>query len=170
MGAMARSGRQLAEAHRPQLPAQGLLGHPDAVFLPQPLRQIDQPPAHHPMHGRDRAALDHTRQCLALGVVELGHTARRLAVDQTVQPVGIEPQYPITDRLQPDPADPRRVGTRATIVNLGKRQQAPHLLRLARLLRRSPQRRPVEITPQANWSRHGKPPTFAMLNHVTADS
>jgi hypothetical protein len=97
-------------------------------------------------------------------------TSRCLAIDQTVRSSSIEPQHSVADRLQPYPADPCRVGTRATVIDLGKCQQAPYLLRLARLLRHSPQRRPVEITTQANWSRHGKPPPFAMLNHVTADS
>jgi hypothetical protein len=32
VSAMARPGQELAEAHRPQLPAQGLLGNPDAVL------------------------------------------------------------------------------------------------------------------------------------------
>ena len=36
VSAMARPGRELAEAHRPQLSAQGLLGNPDAV----PMRYV----------------------------------------------------------------------------------------------------------------------------------
>jgi len=55
---VARSGREFAVAHSAQLPAERLLGDRDAEFLEDPLRQIDQPPAHHAMDRRDRAALD----------------------------------------------------------------------------------------------------------------
>jgi hypothetical protein len=73
-------GRELAIAHGPQLPAQGLLGDGDAELLEDPLRQIDQPPAHHTVDRRDWAALDCPRNSLALGVIELGGLAGRLAV------------------------------------------------------------------------------------------
>ena len=138
VGAVARPGRQLAEAHRPQLPAQGLLGDPDAVLLPHPLRQIDQSPAHDTMDRRDRAALDDAGERLALGVVELGRPSRRLAIDETLRPPGIEPQHPVADRLQTDTANARRLPTRAAVVNLGKRQQAPALIRIPRLFRQTP--------------------------------
>ena len=71
LGMMARAGGELAIAHGAQFPAQGLLGDGDAEFLPDPLAQIDQPPAHHAMNRRDRAALDHLRKRCAMGVVEL---------------------------------------------------------------------------------------------------
>ena len=75
LGMMARPGRQLAEAHRAQLPAQGLLGDRDGELVPDPLCEIDQPPADHPVSRRDRPALDNPGKRLALGLVEL----RRLA-------------------------------------------------------------------------------------------
>ena len=77
---MTRAGRELAIAHGAQLPAERLLGDRDAELLEYPLRQIDQPPAHHAMDRRDWAALDHPRNGLALGVIELGGLARRFAV------------------------------------------------------------------------------------------
>jgi len=58
-------------ATRPQFPAQGLLGNGDTELLEYPLRQIDQPPAHHAMNRRDRAALNHLRDRPALGLIEL---------------------------------------------------------------------------------------------------
>src|SRR5262249_31260112 len=66
-----RSGRELAVAHGAQLPAERLLGDRDAEFLEDPLRQIDQPPAHHAMDRRDRAALDHAGDGPPLKVIEL---------------------------------------------------------------------------------------------------
>jgi hypothetical protein len=41
-----------------------------------PLRQIDQPPAHHAMNCRDRAPLDHVGDGLTLEVIELGRVTR----------------------------------------------------------------------------------------------
>src|SRR5437899_1889741 len=52
LGMMTRSGRQLAVAHRTQFPAQRLLGDADPEFLPDPLAQIDQPPAHNAINRR----------------------------------------------------------------------------------------------------------------------
>ena len=170
VGVMPRPGRELAEAHRPQLPAQSLLGNPDAVLLPNPLRQVDQPPAHDPMDRRDRAALDDAGEFLALGAVELGRPSWCLAIDETVRPPGIEPQHPVADCLQTDTANARRLPARAAVVNLGKRQKAPALVRVPRLLRQPPQHQRVKVFPQRDWTSHGKPPPFAMLNQIAADS
>ena len=52
-----------------QLPAERLLGDGDPKFLENPLRQIDQPPAHHAMDRSDRAIVDHAGDGLALGVM-----------------------------------------------------------------------------------------------------
>src|SRR5256886_13913694 len=80
---VARSGREFAVAHGAQLPAERLLGDRDAEFLEDPLRQIDQPPAHHAMDRRDRATLDHAGDGLTLEVIELGRLTRRLAVQKS---------------------------------------------------------------------------------------
>jgi len=106
---MARPGGELAEAHRAQLAAQGLFGDRDAELIPDPLREIDQPPANHPVNRRDRPALDNPDKRLALGLVELRRLTRRLAVDKIVRPRRVEPQHPVEDRLQTDTANPRRV-------------------------------------------------------------
>lgn len=68
---MAWAGREFAVAQGAQLPAERLLGDRDAELLKDPLRQIDQPPAHHAVNRWDRAALDHPRDGLALGITEL---------------------------------------------------------------------------------------------------
>lgn len=69
-------GRELAVAHGAQLPAERLLGDADAELLEDPLRQIDQSPAHHAVDSRDRATLDHAGNRLALDVIEFGRLAR----------------------------------------------------------------------------------------------
>ena len=47
-----------------------------------------------------------------------GTAQDRLAVQQTVGALGIEPQNPVPNRLQADAADPRRFVSRAAIANL----------------------------------------------------
>jgi hypothetical protein len=64
LGMMTRSGGQLAVAHGAQFPAQRLLGDADPELLPDPLAQIDQPPAHHAINRRGRASTFHrSRSC-----------------------------------------------------------------------------------------------------------
>ena len=87
---MARPGRQLAEAHRAQLPAQGLLGDRDGELVPDPLPQIDQPPANNPVNRWDRPALDNLGKPRALCLVEPRPLTRRLAIDKTVRPRRVE--------------------------------------------------------------------------------
>ena len=59
---MARASRELAIAQSADLPAQRLLCDRDPVLVPEPLDQIDQSPAHHPVHGRNGPALDHASE------------------------------------------------------------------------------------------------------------
>src|SRR5215471_10269147 len=80
LSVVARPGREFAVAHGPELPADCLLGDRDAEFLKYPLRQIDQPPAHHAVDRRDRTTFNHAGKCSAVAVVELGWLPRRLAV------------------------------------------------------------------------------------------
>ena len=47
-----RSCRELAVAHRAKLPAQRLFGNRDAELLVDPLRKINQPPAHYTVDRR----------------------------------------------------------------------------------------------------------------------
>jgi len=74
---VARSCREFAIAHGAQLSAERLLGNRDAEFLEYPLRQINQPPAHHTLHGRDRATLDHAGDGLALHIIASSQCAPR---------------------------------------------------------------------------------------------
>ena len=71
---------------------------------------------------RNRRALDHAGDGLALDVVELGQVPRRLSVQQTVRAPLVEVQHPISDDLKPDTANHRRLTTRRAIINCGERQ------------------------------------------------
>ena len=77
---------------------------------------------------------------------------------QPIRALRVEPHNPVAHDLHPDAADPRRVRARAAAVNLGQRQETPGLTGIARLPRQTPQSRTIEIIPQQNPGRHGKPP------------
>ena len=93
---MARAGGQLAITHAAQHPAQRLFADRDAEFRIDPLRQIDQPPAHHPVHRRVRAGLDDPLQGRALLGIQQRLVARRFAVDQPWRTFDVEGQHPIS--------------------------------------------------------------------------
>jgi hypothetical protein len=124
----------------PQLAAERLLRDADLVFLPDPLAEIDDPPADHAVHRRVRAVLDHHRKHCALLVIEPRRLAGSRAVDQSPRTVRVEPQNPITHNLQHHPASRRRLRAAASIVDQCQRQQSPDLIGvpLARARPRSP--------------------------------
>ena len=82
---MPGTSRKLAIAHGAQFPAQGLPGDDNAEFLEDPLAEIDDPPPHNPMNGRDRAALDHRGERGSGRVIETRRLPRSLPVE--VDPV-----------------------------------------------------------------------------------
>src|ERR1700739_1218162 len=94
LGMMARPSGEPAITQAVQLTAQRLSGDADPKLLPQPLAEIDQTPAHAAMNGRDRAALDSCRQRRAMVVVQPEFRPGRLAIDQTVRTLLVEPQHP----------------------------------------------------------------------------
>src|SRR5476651_522265 len=145
---VARTGREFAVAQGAQLPAERLLGDGDAELLKYPLRQIDQPPAHHAVDSRDRAALDHPHNGLALHIIEFRGLTRRFAVQETVGTPCVKPQHPIPDDLKPDAADLRGLSSLCPVVDRSKRQQPPSLRAILRLLRQAPQPRRVAISPK----------------------
>ena len=92
---MARAGRELAITHLAQLAAQRLRGDDDPEFLPNPLAQINDPPPHHPMNGRKRAALKDRLQRGAAPIVQPRRLSWRFAVDQPVRSLGVELEHPV---------------------------------------------------------------------------
>ena len=158
LGVVARPGRELAVAQSPQLAAQGLNADPDAELLPDPLHQVQQTPTDNAMSRRDRAALDHLNQPLALALVQLGRPARTLRIDQTLRAALVEAKYPVANRLQANAPKPSRVAARAAVIDLGQRQETTKLIRVARNLGQSAKRQRVEIIPKPNGRHHDKPP------------
>lgn len=103
LGMVAMSRLEFDVAQLLQVTADGGLVKRDRKFLMEPLRQIDQLPAHHPVDGRDRAALDNVDQGLALHIAQPRTRARRLAIQQSIRSTGIEPDHPVPHNLKPDP-------------------------------------------------------------------
>ena len=130
LGIVTRAGRELAIAERAQFPAQRRLAERDPELLPDPQGEILQPPAHHAVDRRRRAALDDVRQGLALAVIQLAGVPGSLAVDQAFRTAGVEPHNPVPNGLQPNAANPRCPGPGAAIIDLGQRQQPPTLTRV----------------------------------------
>ena len=153
LGMMARAGRELAVVHGPQLAAERLAGHADPELVPDPLAQVDQPPADHAVDGRHGPALDHGGQRRALRVVEPRRLARRLAVEQAIRAVRVEPHDPVPDDLQRHAADRRGLGARGALADRGQRQQAARLAIVLARACRTAQARRVEVRPQRD--RHG---------------
>src|SRR5262245_2246604 len=145
LSVVARPGREFAVAHRPELPAECLLGDRDAEFLKYPLRQIDQPPAHHAVDRRDRTTFDHAGKCSTLTVVELGWLPRRLAVQGTMSPACVDAQYPVPYDLRADPADLRCLRACPTVIDCRKSQKSAGLRAILRLSRKPAQLRCIKI-------------------------
>jgi len=92
---MARTRGELAIAQAAQHPAQRLFADRDAEFRIDPLRQIDQTSAHHPVHRRVRDGLDDPLQSRVLLAIQQRRVARRLTVDQPRRTRRVEGQHPI---------------------------------------------------------------------------
>src|ERR1700692_1136105 len=120
---MAGATRELAITQLAQHAAQRLLGDDDAEFFENPLAEIDDPPAHDPMNRRNRAALADRGERRPMRVVKPGWLSRRLAVDQTLRPLGVELQHPVANDLERHPADPGRLRARRAFLNRRRRPQ-----------------------------------------------
>src|SRR6266851_5226374 len=85
LGVVPRPCRQLAQAEGAQFAAERLLADRNTEFLPDPLAQIDQPPAHDAINRRGRVAFDHRFQRRAMCLVQLRRLPGRPAGDQPVR-------------------------------------------------------------------------------------
>src|SRR3954464_7066421 len=164
LGVMARTGRELAIVHGPQLARQRLLGEGKAELLPEPRDQVDQTPAHHAVDGRNGPLLDDGLQGRAMRVGEFRGLAGRLAVDQALGPMGVELHHPVPHDLHRDPAAPGHRGAGCPLIDRGQGQKAPRLAAILRRAGNRAQRMGIKVCPERN--RHGEPPSFATLNQT----
>ena len=70
-----------------------------------------------PWMAKDRFLVDPRGQSLAMLVGQPWRGAGRLAVAQTVRPLGVEAHYPVPDARQSDVAKPRRLRARAAVLD-----------------------------------------------------
>src|ERR1700729_3255142 len=147
--------------------SQRLLGDDDAEFLVNPLAEINDPPSHHAVNGRDRTALDDRGQRGSVQIVQSRRLSGRLAIDQAVRPVSVEFEHPIANDLKRHTANLRRRGASCALVNRRQSQKPPCLRSILRSLRGGPDHLRVKIGPKRNG--HGEPPLFATLNHFATD-
>jgi hypothetical protein len=132
---MARTGRKLAIVHGPQLAAQRLFGDGEAELLPEPLDEVDQPPAHHAVEGRNGPLLDDGLQSLSVLAVEPRRSTRRAAGPEPLGSLGVEAQHPIAHDLQRHAANLSRLGAGRAIIDRRQSQKAPGLIGIPRALR-----------------------------------
>src|ERR1700722_20653002 len=131
---MARASRELAITHLAQHAAQRLLGDDDAEFLENPLAEIDDPPAHDPVNRWNWAALDDRDERGAMRVVQPRRLPRRLAINQAVRALRVEPDHPVANDLQSDAPDLRRFGAARAVVNRRKGHESCGLWDILRSL------------------------------------
>lgn len=128
---MARARCQLAIAHGAELTAQRLGADRHCKLVTEPLHEIDQSPAHDAVRRRDRATLDGRRQRCPLMRIKARATPRGLAIDQAIRSVTVEPQHPVSHRLQANATGARSFAPAATAVNHRQRQKPTNLPAIA---------------------------------------
>ena len=147
---MARASREFAVTHRPQDPAQGLLGDRHAVILTRDLRQIAQAPAHHPVSCGRRLLFDQGPESLALLSIQAAAGTGGLAVDQPVQAVGVEGHdeshapsaiRPRRSRPPPSASPPAAITDSASGRRVWSESREPLARERARLAHQSPMQR-----------------------------
>jgi len=156
-----RARRELGKPHRPQLAADRLAARRDPELLPKPLRQIDQPPAHHPIEIGPRPRLHGFGKRHALVIRQARRLPRRRAVDQTRRTLRIEPEHPVTHDLQSHPAGPCRRRSRRPVIDRSQCQKTPRLIRIPARLRQPPHLRRRVVRPKCNRCPHGKSPSVS---------
>jgi hypothetical protein len=89
----------------------------DPKLFEHPPAKIDDPPPHNAMDARHRSIFDHARESGAMFDFEQRRLARRLAINQAIWATGVEPQLPVSDNLESDPADLGGFTSRPAIVD-----------------------------------------------------
>jgi hypothetical protein len=152
---VARTGRELAIVHGPQLAAQGLLGEGDPELLPEPRNQIDQPPAHHTVDGRDGTLIDDGLQSLSVLFGEPRRSPWCPAGQEALRSPGVEAQHPIAHDLQRHTADLSRLGAGRAIIDRRQSQKAPGLIGIPRALGQGAQLGGVKVGAERDSNSHG---------------
>ena len=153
------AGGELAKAQLSHGPADRRLVQADAELLKDPRDPVLQPPANHAVNGRDGSALHDAGQSSTLFIIQLGGAPGCLTIDQSIWTSRVEPQHPIANRLETNPADPSRLYPGAPVIDHGQGQKAARLSRIRARLCQPPQVGSVKIRPKRKRSTHGEPPS-----------
>jgi hypothetical protein len=95
---------------------------------------------------------------LAMLIAQDRGRARRLAVQETVGTLSIEPQHPVAHGLQSHATHLSSLGARTSVIDHRQRQKPAGLRPILALARQRPQAGCVEIRPKGDRSSHGKLP------------
>jgi len=117
---------------------------------------------------RDRPGFDHLHKGTAMLIVEAGRLARRLAVQQSSRPLGVEPDHPVTHNVTPHPAHRRRIGACAAGLDRRQRQKPSSLVGVLAAPRQPAEVAGIEVATQRYGHRHGEPPQFATMSQTFA--
>jgi hypothetical protein len=164
---MAWPGEKFAVIHGVQLPAHRLGGDVNAELLKDPLAQIDEPPAHDAMDGRDWPILDHPRERRPVFVLSLDGWPSALRLRDPSGPWALNfktQSRTICNVTPPIFAASVRV---APLIDRSQGEKPPRLWPILCLFRYRARTRRIKITPKPNRSRHGDLPPFASLNHIS---
>jgi hypothetical protein len=112
----------MAEPQALQHPIDRVIRDRDAELLLDPLHQIAGPPAHHIVHGGDRALIHQRCQLGLLGQRQLRGCPWRAVIDQPLRAALIEAMDPIAQRLPVHAPDLRRRRARGTVHHRRDRQ------------------------------------------------
>ena len=163
-----RTGGKLAKPEPLQRPTNRCLVQADAELLTDPGGQISQAPAHHTVDGRDGSALHDAGQSLTVLIIQLGGAPGCFPVHQSIRTPRIEPQHPIANRLETNPADPSRLCPGAPLIDHGQGPKTVHLRRILARLCQSPQVGSVKVGSKRKRSTHGEPSRFATASQKSA--
>ena len=150
--------------------AHRLGGDDDAVFLEDPVAEVDDPPAYDAMHGRGsgrpRPSRASAARCSPSSAA--ASAPRGLPAISSIRPMGVELHHPIANDLERHPADLRRSRSDLRpVVNRRQRQKSLGLRPILRPLRGGPHHPRIKISPK--WNGHGGTSALATLNQTHAD-
>lgn len=91
--------------------------------------------------------------------------ARRLAINHTGRPIGIEPEHPVPDHLKRHPIELSRVASPTAIIGSPQCLEAPRLVGIIRRLRQITQPRAIVVVSKIYWCGHREPDMLAALDH-----
>jgi len=158
---MARARRDVSETEPPQQLANRALVISNIPAREDQLPQVNTAPAHHAVALNVGTGFDQRRQRGFLLCAQPPRRPRRLAVDQSLRPRGIEAAHPIAQSLRGHGAQLGRRGPVLAFVSRRNRQQPTRLVGILCFLSRRTHPFGVPIRAQPHRHRHRSPPAQA---------